>query len=344
MADWKLLQDLCEIRGISGREEAVRERIIEEIRPYAPYRVDRLGNLIVEKAGKKRAKNRVMLDAHMDEVGLIVTAIDGDGALHFAKVGSINDSVLAGIPVLVGDSAIPGVIGVKPIHLCKPDERAEAVGSDKLVIDIGAQSREEAEKIIFPGDMVTFVSPFWMEDGKVRAKALDDRAGCAQLVEMIRAEQEYDLVFSFSVQEEVGGRGAAAAAYTIHPDAAIAVECTSAGDLAGVPEEKCCTRVGKGAALSFMDKSTIYDVPYYRLAQRLAEENGIALQVKQMIAGGNNAGVIHKSAGGVRTAALSVPCRYLHAPISMIATEDYEAEQAMLTKLAAAMAAGEEEI
>ncbi len=340
MADCELLRRLCTAYGISGTEDAVREIIRKEVEPYAAsIETDPSGNLIVEKKGAKRPKVRLMLDAHMDEVGMIVTHITDDGMLKFSCVGGIDRRVLCGTPVVV-NGKYPGVIGTKPIHLLKSDEREKSVPLDDLHIDIGASSCEEAQASVSLGDPVCFV-PFFDEGKTIKGKALDDRAGCALLIEMIRSDLEYDMTFVFSVQEEVGLRGAQTAAYRVAPDAAIAVETTTAADIAGIAEEKQVCRVGKGPVLSFMDRGTIYDREYFRLAKQIAEEHAIPVQVKEAVAGGNNAGAIHKSRGGVRTLAVSLACRYLHAPAGVISHADYESMLALLPKVAEAIASGE---
>ena len=205
----ELIKELCLLPGISGRENAVRDFIIDQIKNYAEYSIDPLGNLLVFKKGKNPAKNKVMLDAHMDEVGLIVTAITSEGFLRFTKVGGIDSRVILGRTVKVGDKAVNGVIGIKPVHLVDKKAEADIPKADDLYIDIGAKSKEEAMEYVRLGDSVWFDSDFVeFGDGFVKAKALDDRAGCAVLIEMIKSELEYDMWFSFSVQEEIGTRGA----------------------------------------------------------------------------------------------------------------------------------------
>lgn len=191
-----------------------------------------------------------------------------------------------------------------------------------------------------PGDVVTFVTRFDRDGEMLRGKALDDRAGCAMMIELIRSELEYDTTFVFNVQEEVGLRGSKASSFSVAPDAAIVLEATTAGDLAEVPAEKkvCC--VGGGAVVSFMDRGTIYDRGFYQLAFQIAEQCGAQIQSKLAVAGGNDAGAIHCSRGGVRTLAISLPCRYLHAPIGMIAKADYESALCLTKELAAQIAAG----
>ena len=319
----KMIKELCALPGISGRENAVREYIIDKIKDFAEYSVDPLGNLLVFKKGKKPAKHKVMLDAHMDEVGLIVTAVTSDGFLRFAKVGGIDTRVMLGRTVTVGDKGITGVIGIKPIHLLEKGADADIPKADDLYIDIGAKSREEALEFVRTGDSVCFSGEaVEFGNGFIKAKALDDRVGCAILIEIIRSELEYDAWFSFSVQEEIGTRGAQTAAFTIAPDYAIVVETTTAADICGVSGEKRVCLCSGGGAVSFMDRSTLYSRELYDKAFEIAERDGITCQPKTLVAGGNDAGAIHKSRGGVKTLTVSVPCRYLHSPSCVINYSD----------------------
>ena len=321
----EMIKELCALSGISGRENAVRDYIIEKIKDYAEYSIDPLGNLIVFKKGKNPAKNKVMLDAHMDEVGLIITAITSEGYLKFAKVGGIDSRVMLGRAVKVGSKAVNGVIGIKPVHLVDKGAEASVPKVDDLYIDIGAKSKEEAAKYVRLGDAAWFASDLVeFGDGFVKAKALDDRAGCAILIELIRSELEYDMWFSFSVQEEIGTRGAQTSAFTIDPDYAIVVETTTAADIAGVKDEKRVCICGEGGTVSFMDRSTLYNRELFDKAFEIAEKNSIKCQPKTMVAGGNDAGAIHKSRGGVKVLTVSVPCRYLHSPGCVIKYSDVE--------------------
>lgn len=332
----ELTKNLCALCGTSGREDEIRSFIIDEIKPYADkITVDPLGNLIVFKKGKNPAKKKVMLDAHMDEVGFIITAVNNDGTLIFDCVGGINTAVMTGIPVLVGDKKINGVIGVTPVHLLSNEKKKELPERSSLVIDIGASSKEEDEKYVSIGDCAYFDSEFVrFGDGFIKSKALDDRAGCAILIEMIKKEQPFDLYFSFSVGEEVGSGMIGTAAYTISPDYAIVVESTTAADLANVAESKTVCKLGNGGTVSFMDRSTVYNKDLFNFALDLAKEKGIKLQPKTMIAGGNNAGTIHKSAGGIKTLAISLPCRYLHSPSCVIKEEDLYSSFEIISALA----------
>lgn len=340
MADLTLLKRLCTARGISGCEDEVRGLILEEIKPYADsIEITPLGNIIVFKKGEKRPSVRLMVSAHMDEVGMIVTHITDDGLLKFGTVGGIDRRVLCGRAVTI-NGKIPGVIGAKPIHLLKDEERGKSVPLEDLYIDIGANDKAEAEKYVFPGDPVCFDSVFDTAHGMVKSRALDDRAGCAILIGMIQSNLPYDMFFTFVVQEEVGLRGAKTAAYSVKPEAAIVVESTTAADVAGVDKDKqvCC--VGEGPVISFMDRHTIYDREYYRMAFSAAKRIGVKCQAKQAVAGGNDAGAIHVSRSGARTIAVSLPCRYLHSAVGLISQEDYEEAGKLIPELAKAIAGG----
>lgn len=331
----ELIKELCLLPGISGRENAVRDYIIGQIKDYAEYSIDPLGNLLVFKKGKNSAKNKVMLDAHMDEVGLIVTAITSEGFLRFTKVGGIDSRVILGRKVKVGDKAVNGVIGIKPVHLVEKSAEADIPKADDLYIDIGAKSKEEAAEYVRLGDSVWFESDFVeFGDGFIKSKALDDRAGCAVLIEMIKSELEYDVWFSFSVQEEIGTRGAQTAAFTIAPDYAIAVETTTAADISGVKDEKRVCICGKGGTVSFMDRSTLYSKELFDKAFEIAERENIACQPKTMVAGGNDSGAIHKSRGGVKVLTVSIPCRYLHSPSCVIKYSDAKESLRLVKALA----------
>ncbi len=331
MLDYELLKKLCTADGISGNEDEVRNIIISEITPFADsVTVDNSGNVIVFKKGKKTPDKKLLISAHMDEVGFIVTYINPDGTLKFETVGGINDSAVFAKSLKIGKSKLRGVVSSKPVHLLKADEKKKCPSVGSLCVDIGAKDKEEAEKYVSPGDMMTFDSPYENKNGRVISKAIDDRFGCLVLIEMIKSELEYDMYFSFTVQEEIGLRGARTAAFSISPDCAIVVEATTASDVPFAENEKRVCLVGSGAVISFMDRATIYDKEYYKLAMDCAEKLGVKAQTKTMIAGGNDAGAIHSSRGGVRTLAVSVPCRYIHSSDSLAVAEDMEAVYAVV--------------
>ncbi|MBR4765195.1 MAG: M42 family metallopeptidase [Clostridia bacterium] len=333
------VEKLSTLSGISGRENAVRDYIISEIKDIAEYKVDPLGNVIVFKKGKRPPKNKVMLDAHMDEVGFIVTYVTDDGLLKFSNVGGINTKVFVGKTVKVGSDGITGVVGIVPIHLTDSDKKRDIPDKDSLYIDIGASSKEDALKHVRPGDSICFDSDY-VEFGEnyVKCKALDDRVGCAILLEMIKSELEYDMYFSFSVQEEIGLRGAAVSSFEIAPDYAICVETTTASDIPGVENEKRVCLLGDGAVVSFMDRSTVYNKELFDRAFEIAKEYSVRIQTKTVVAGGNNAGAIHKSRGGVKILTVSVPCRYLHSPSCVINWNDAEESRKIIELLSSEFA------
>ena len=333
------LKELSLLDGTSGREESIRAYIISKIGDKCTYTVDPMGNILASVKGDKRAKNKVMLSAHMDEVGFIVTYICDNGFLKFTSVGGIDSKVVNGRFVTVGENRISGVIGSKALHLCEGDEEHKVAELSKMYIDIGASSKEEAEKLVEIGDAVYFRSDF-VEFGneKIKAKAIDDRFGCSVMLKMIEEGVEFDAEFAFLVQEEVGLRGAGPAAFTVKPDYAIVLEATTASDVAFVSAEDSVCIQGKGAVVSFMDRSTIYNRDLFKGAFRVARENNINIQPKTTVAGGNDAGAIHKSNGGVYTLTISLPCRYIHSGTSVADKRDmsdcYRLAKALLKEYA----------
>lgn len=324
----QLLERLCLENGVSSDEDRVLKIILNEIEPYIDhYEIDNLKNLIVYKKGRNKPKCKVMVSAHMDEVGFIITDATDEGLLMFENVGGIDVSVICGKGVRIGKDKIAGVIGVKPIHLLERDEKGKYPSMDNLFIDIGAKSKDEALKHVSLGDFACFDSIFDSSNDIIRAKALDNRAGCLAMINMIKSDLEYDTIFSFVTQEEIGLRGAKAAAYAINPDIAIVLEATTAADIPDTPEHKkvCC--INEGAVISFMDKRTVYDRDLYNMAINSSEHTGVKVQAKRAVAGGNDAGAIQSSRAGVKVIAVSVPCRYLHSPIGIISKKDLYAVQ-----------------
>ena len=328
------LKTLCLLNGTSGREERVRAYILERLQGKADVTVDPLGNVIAFVRGKERAKNKVMLSAHMDEVGFIITGITDEGYLRFDTVGGIDPKVVVGRLVTVGEEELPGVIGIKAIHLTEGDEGKTVPALSKCMIDIGAASKKDAMQHVCVGDSAYFVSDYKeLGEHKIKAKAIDDRFGCSVMLDMIDKGVDYDATFAFLVQEEIGLRGATAAAYTVSPDYAVVLEATTAADVAGVPDaEKVCVQ-GEGAVVSFMDRSTLYDRALFKDAFALAKAKNIPVQTKTTVAGGNDAGAIHKSGGGVKTICVSLPCRYIHSATSVADKRDMTACRAMAEAL-----------
>ena len=318
-----MLKDLCLLNGTSGREDAVRNYIIEKIKDKCEYSVDALGSVIAFKKGKKAPDKKVLVAAHTDEVGFIITDITDDGYLRFAPVGGIDAAVVLGRRVDI--NGIKGVVGAKAVHLLSDDEKKNEPAFDKLAIDIGAADKAEAEKAVSLGDCAYFASDYCeFGDGFIKSKALDDRIGCMLMIELINSDLEYDTYFCFNVQEEVGLRGSGCSAYAVKPDVAVILESTTAADIDGVTGgDKCCV-LGKGPVVSFMDGRTIYDKQIFDLAFEVAKENNIKIQTKTKIAGGNDAGAIQKSGAGCRVAAVSLPCRYIHSCSSVVKIGDIE--------------------
>lgn len=321
-----LLNQLCALNGVSGDEERVRDFIRNQAQPYADsIRTDALGNLIVFKKGKRSTGNKLLLAAHMDEVGVIVTHITDEGYLKFDFVGGVDRRVAIGKSVVLGEQQISGVIGLKAIHLVSREEQKKTPKTDAMYIDIGAKDKDEAMKLVQLGTYGTFVGdsePFG--DGFLKAKAIDDRVGCAVMLKLLQEELPLDVTLAFTAQEEVGTRGAFGAAFSVEPEIALVLETTTAADLPGVEDHRKVCAPGKGPVISYMDGSTIYDRELFEGLRRLAQDNGIPWQTKEYIAGGNDARTIQRSKAGVRVAAMSAAVRYLHAPASVGSIADFE--------------------
>jgi endoglucanase len=333
----KELETLCGLSGISGDESGVCAYLKEKISgmpDIIEMKTDALGNLLVHKKGKRTSAHTIMLGAHMDEVGLIVTSIRSDGTLTVAAVGGVEPQVVIGRQVLVGEKHLSGVIGSAPVHRLSAAQRDEQPRMSELYADIGAKDAEEARRYVQPGDSISFESSFIrLGGGRVASKAIDDRFGCAVLLKLLEEEIPVDAWFAFHVQEEVGLRGSRTAAYAIHPDFALILEATTAADLDGVRGDAAVCRLGGGPVVSFMDRSTIYDRELYRLAFAEAEKLGIPCQTKSRIAGGNDAGAVHLTREGVRTLAISVPCRCLHSPSCVAQESDMEQCLALTSRM-----------
>lgn len=320
------LKQLCSLSGVSSFEDAVRDYLLQQAAPHVDAtRVDAMGNLILLKKGTKPTGNKLMLCAHMDEVGLMVRSITEDGYLKFVCVGGIDRRVLLGKQVRIGEKAVPGVIGLKAIHMTTAEERKKVPKLEDYYIDIGADSREEAETLVELGDPCVFVSDcVEFGDGFLKAKALDDRVGCAVLLELLRRELPMDVTFVFTVQEEVGTRGAFGAAFSVTPEIALVVEGTTAADAPTQdPQAQICWP-GKGPVLSWMDGGTIYDRPLFETLRRLATEHQIPWQLKHGVVGSTDTKAIQRMKSGVRVAGLSAPVRYVHAPSSAVKIRDVE--------------------
>lgn len=334
------LKELCALCGISGDEGAVRDYLQEKIADFPgilEMRTDALGNLLVHKQGAAPAQHRVLIGAHMDEVGLIITEVQKDGLCTVDAVGGVDADAVIGRAVQVPGVGF-GVIGATPIHKLKGDAKDKKPSMRDLRLDLGAGSFEQTSKLVQFGDSVCFYSE-WTElgGGRVASKAIDDRFGCAAMLCMLSGEIPYDTWFSFFVQEEIGLRGSKTAAYAVNPAAALILETTTAADLDGVEGDAAVCRLGGGPVVPFMDRRTIYERGLYKAAFEEAERLGIPCQTKTRIAGGNDAGSVHQTREGVRTLAISAPCRYLHTPYTVAQVSDMEQSlrlaQAMLRRL-----------
>lgn len=332
----QMLAELCAIDGVSGHEKAVREYVLARLNESTvPMEVhtDNMGNVIVHLIGKEKANKVVQLDAHMDEVGFIITGITEDGFLRFDTVGGIDSRALFGHRVRIG--AQKGVIGGKAFHQCSADDTKKVPSADSLTIDIGAENKEAAEKLVKIGDCGTFDNDLtWIGEDHFLGKAVDDRVGCMLLLELAKEQPQRDIWLSFSVQEEIGLRGAGIATEAIRPDYAVAIDATTAADVAGNSPDQSVCFVGKGAVVSFADRATLYDPELYQRIRKLADEKGIPTQTKTTVAGGNNAGAMQGRHTGVKMTAVSLPCRYIHSSACMGKVQDVQAMYDLLKLLA----------
>lgn len=344
-----LLRELCLAFGPSGCEDNVAELIKQRVSGADECVTDRMGNLIALFRGSgesydPKSPRKIMLSAHMDEVGFMVNDIGDDGYIKFATLGGIDPRVLCGRGVSLGDenNRVRGVIASKAIHLQSPEDRRTVTAADKMYIDIGAKDKDEARRYVRPGDFGTFDTDFVLfGSGRrmVRCKALDDRLGCAVMLNVMSRLAEsgkrppLDLYFCFTVREEIGFSGAETAANAVRPDFAIVLEATAVADLPGVPESSRAAKLGEGGVISLVDRSTIYDRDLVNFALGTANRRGIAAQMKKYVSGGNDAGHIHRSGGGVRTLALSSPTRYLHSASCVASLDDYCAMEELLLSM-----------
>ena len=304
----------------------VRAIVLEQVRPVADeVKVDALGNVLATKRGTSGGDKRlrVMLAAHMDEVGFMLTNDEGDGIYRFETVGGVDVRQLAGKAVHVGKEHYVGVIGAKPIHLTEEGETERAIPLDTLRIDLGPEGKKA--KI---GDRATFATPFARIGPSLRAKALDNRLGVATLIELVKnAPPNIDILAAFTVQEENGLRGARVAAFAFDPDLAIVLDATPAYDLPNWDDAENTqynTRLGEGPAIYIADSGTLSDPRLIRLLTETAEAQGIPFQIRQPGGGGTDAGAIHRQRAGIPSVSVSVPHRYSHTAVSIARLADWE--------------------
>lgn len=325
-----MLKKLTEAFGVSGYETEVRNIIIDELQNCeVDISVDSMGNMLVFKLAEDNPDAKtILLSAHMDEVGFIVTDITDDGYIKFASVGGIDPRILISKRVCVNGRK--GVIGLKPIHLTTKEERKTTPSEDKLFVDIGAGDKTDAETVVQKGDYFGFDSKYVEFGNQIKAKALDDRLGCAIMIEMLKKNWNVNLVCAFTVQEEVGLRGAKVAAKGINPDYAVVIEGTTCNDMTGIPENLRVTKLGDGAAISVLDSASKADRGLADLLISAAETRNIPWQFKASTAGGNDAGSIYLTDGGIKTASISVPCRYIHSPVCVMSKADFKSCQRII--------------
>ena len=312
-----LLKTLTTLPGVSGDEGAVRDFILDYAKPYGETMVDPMGSVIVTKKGRGNSKKTILLAAHMDEVGFIITDITNEGYLKFAPVGGVDPRVVPGKGLRIGPNALPGIIGPAG----KPDQVADF---PDLYIDIGALDADAAKSQVSLGDTACFDTEPFLMDNTLVAKAIDDRVGCAVLLSLLEEDIPMDLHFAFTVQEEVGLRGATAVGNRINPDIALILEGTTAADIPGVKPGKEVCRMGGGVVIPFMDRSAVYDRSLYREVTALAEKCEIPWQTKQVIAGGTDGGAIQRAGTGARVLGLAAPVRNLHTGVNAASVSDME--------------------
>lgn len=320
-----LLKKLTEAMGPSGFEDEIRNVIRDEIDGVVDrHYTDVLGSLITEK-NMNQTGPRVMIDAHMDEVGLMIVHVEENGLLRFRPLGGIDPRVLVSKPVHIGAEKRFGVIGSKPIHLQTPDERRHPLKMDQLYIDIGAKDKEDALSVVKLGDVAVFTTKYEeIGDRAAKAKSFDDRVGCAIVIETLKKSFQLPLYGTFTVQEEVGLRGAGPVAYRINPDIAIALEGTVCFDVVDAPGHGQSTIMGAGPALTVQDGLTLADRRFLDFMISVAERHEIPYQLRRVRGGSNNYGAFHKIREGIIGGAISVPVRYIHAPAQLISLDDYQ--------------------
>lgn len=328
-----LLEELTNTNGVSGNEELIREIIRKQVQPYADeIKVDAMGNLLVIKHSKKPGALKVMLDAHMDEVGFMIVEEDGDGLFEFEKVGGGDERQFVSKSVTVGSEKLPGVIGSKPIHLAEEDEMHSVISMHSMRIDLGPAGKGKAKR----GDFATYATRFIRSGDALFAKALDNRLGCATLIELLKTVPDnIELLAAFTVQEEIGLRGARVAAFDFNPDLAIAVDSTPAHDLPrpdGSENTQYNCKLAAGPAIYLADAGTLSDSRLIQFLSKTAADNRIPYQYRQPGGGGTDAGALHKTRGGIPVVSVSIPGRYAHTAVMMCLISDWENTIRLLQK------------
>ena len=333
-----LFKELCEAFGAPGFEYGIRDILLREMTPLADeISIDNMGNVIALVKGESNAKT-IMCAAHMDEIGFIVRHIDDNGFIRILPLGGFDAKTLTAQRVIVhGRRDLYGCMGVKPIHVMTPEERTKMPAVTDYVVDVGLP-KEEVEKLVSVGDSITRYSDLLEMGDCVNVKSIDNRGGCYLLMQAVRAIRDagakpaYDLYAVFTVQEEVGLRGAHGATMKIQPDFSFALDTTIAYDTPGSSAHDKCTELGKGAAIKVYDGTLVTDPRMVQFMKALAEEKGITHQLELLAAGGTDAGAMQKfTAGGSVTGAISIPTRNVHQSIEMCHKGDVDACVALLT-------------
>ena len=327
-----LLEKLSNACAVSGNEREVRMIIKEEIKDLADsYEIDALGNLIAVKKAKVENPVRVLISAHMDEVGFMLVNEEDPGIYCFRVVGGIDPRALAGKAVWVGKEHKPGLIGACPVHLSTPEERQKILSVNDLRIDTGPGTKD-----VKVGDYACFATRFMrMGADSICGKALDNRLGCAVLIELLKNVPDHiELIAAFTVQEEVGLRGARVAAWDRNPDIAFAIDSTPANDLPmwdGSESTEYKTKLDQGPAIYTMDGRTLNDPRLIRYLLKTADKYQIKCQLRQPAPGGTDAGAIHQTPAGCPAVSVSVPGRYAHTAASIARISDWQAHFQLMT-------------
>ena len=334
------MKELCLAPGVSGCEDQVAEIISRELKDVADtIETDSMGNLIATKKGDKKAP-KVMLAAHMDEIGLMVRYIDDKGYIKFSTIGGINDQMLMNQTVTIHSSVgedVIGVIGSKPPHVTTPEERKKVVKFDDMFIDIGAKDKEDAEKMVKIGDVMTFNSIFAQyPNNLVMGKAIDNRAGCYVMIEVMKRIDTRATVYGVgTVQEEVGLKGAKTASFKLNPDLAFALDVTLSGDHPGIKPEEAPVVIGKGPAVILADASgrgILTQKSVKDMLIKAGDDNDIPYQLEVSDGGTTDGTAIHLTREGIPTGVLSVPTRYIHTPVSVCSMDDVESTIQLIVK------------
>lgn len=330
MIDVKLLKKICEVPGTSGFEQKIRALVIKEVSPYVDsVEVDAMGNVIALKKGTtaKKDRKKAMVAAHMDEIGFIVTNIDDDGFIRFHTLGGFDPKTLTAQRVIIhGKKDIMGVMGSKPIHLMKPEERGKAIHIQDFFIDTG-MTKKEVEKIVSVGDPITRERSLIEMGNCVNSKSIDNRVSVYILLEVLKSLQKkkvpYDVYGVFTVQEEIGLRGAMSAATHIEPDFGFGLDTTIAFDVPGANPHEMVTQLGKGAGIKIMDGSVVCDYRMVAYMKEIANKNKIKWQPEILPAGGTDTAAVQRyGKGGSIAGAISIPTRHIHQAIEMAHKED----------------------